>query len=112
MPRYLGDTVTWHHGAHTGESDYSGEPLVGFTDASLSGVAVAPRSSTESTTTGEATVLTGLTLYVRHQQLQVSPLDEFTVRGERYAVDGDAHAFDSPYAFAVNGTQIDLKRVH
>lgn len=52
---------------------------------------VAGRSSTESTSSRQPSVLTGKTLYLLDTDVEPSPDDWFRVRGERYDVVGESH---------------------
>lgn len=52
---------------------------------------VAGRSSTESTSSRQPSVLTGKTLYLLDVDTEPSPDDWFIVRGDRYEVEGEAH---------------------
>lgn len=65
---------------------------------------VAGRSASESTRSDEPSVLTGKTLYLLDPTLVVSAADWFTVRGDRYEVEGEAHRWGS------SGVEVAVQR--
>lgn len=102
------ETVIWH--AFTGVSeDDSGNEIDVFdeTGVPLAGATIWPTVSAE--TAGlTPVVLSGLTV-VWPQMVQISALDEFTARGVRYKVDGEAGLYHHP-DLPSEATQVQLRR--
>ena len=102
-----GEAVT-RHAYSPGEEDGYGQAAPTYTDEVWTGVAFAPGQSSEPLRNG---VETTATLY-DPQGRAVSPLDEFTVRGERYMVDGDTSGqWANPFTGWMPGSVISLRRV-
>lgn len=105
-----GETVT-RHAYSPGEDDGYGQAAPSYTDEVWAGVGFAPGRSSEPLRNGSTRVETTATLY-DPQGRPVSPLDEFTVRGERYVVDGDASGqWANPFTGWFPGSAISLRRV-
>jgi hypothetical protein len=102
----LGETVT-HHKRTPGTRNADGETWVDA-DKRYSNVAVYPRVSVELVQ-GQDTNIIGLTA-VFQPAIPVAATDEFTVRGERWAVDGLPGQYVSPFT-GRELTQVHLTRV-
>lgn len=109
----LGETVTWHRrSAVTQDSD--GNDVGAFVDTDLRGVAVYPRGATGTSAGAEVdhgrdTIASGKTV-VLTSDLAVAAVDQFTVGGDRYEVDGTPNRFRSPLTMS-KVTEIHLTRV-
>lgn len=105
-----GETVT-RHVYVPGVDDGYGEGPPSFTDEVWEGVGFAPGGSQEPLRGGSTRVVTSATLYDPASR-PVSPLDQFTVRGRRYMVDGDASgAWVNPFTGRAPGGVVTLKAV-
>lgn len=110
-----GEQVTWHRFI-PGPQDPYGHPLPGgFVDTLVENVAFAP-TSVDETTPNQHTVLSAQ-LVLQGQTISYGPRDQFTVRGQRFAVDGtntggdgQVNAWRSPFSGALFGQIINLKR--
>ena len=106
----FGESVT-RHVYVPGVDDGYGEALPSFEDEVWTGVAFAPGSSSEPLRGGSTRVVTSATLYDPLSR-PVDPLDQFTVRGRRYMVDGDASgAWVNPFTGWTPGGTVSLKAV-
>lgn len=105
-----GEQVIWHQHGVTGVDSYN-RPVLGWTDHVLDNVAVAPGSSSEGGTIRNPHRLsTQMTIFLVMDP-GVSDMDEFTVRGLRYEVDGDLEGgWRNPFTGTSFGTEINLKR--
>lgn len=56
---------------------------------------IAGRSSSENTDTRNPAVIVGKTLYILDPTVEPTASDRFTVRGEEYEVEGEAHRWGS-----------------
>lgn len=65
---------------------------------------VAARSADESHDSRTPSVIVGKTLYLPSSAVEPSASDWFTIRGERYEVDGEAHRWGSA------GVEVAVKR--
>lgn len=100
-----------HHRYTVGEPDGFGQVESGFVDEVWAGVAFAPGSSDEPQRGGSTRVTTSATLYDPLSR-PVDSLDQFTVRGRRYQVDGDASgAWVNPFTGRAPGGTVTLKAV-
>lgn len=99
------------HAYSPGKPDDYGQVTLGYIDEMWSGVAFAPGRSDEPFRSGGTRMETTATLYDPAGR-PVHPLDEFTVRGVRYQVDGDAAGvWVNPFTGWAPGSTIALKRV-
>lgn len=105
-----GETVT-RHVYVPGADDGYGEGPPTFTDEVWSNVGFAPGGSAEPLRGGSTRVTTDATLYDPLSRA-VDPRDQFTVRGRRYMVDGDASgAWVNPFTGRAPGGTVTLKAV-
>ena len=107
-----GESVILHrHGGQTRNAH--GQVVVTWApDEVVSGVAVAPGSSTEPADGGSHMVVTQMTIYVP-PSVSVSAQDQVTVRGVRWAVDGDMSGqWANPFNGATPGSAVALRRVN
>ena len=112
MRHRFGETVTWHQVVE-GETNEYGDPVgAAEVDHVIPGVAVAKNSVAEPRGDGSYRLVEETTLYF-DPPLIVSRRDLFTVRGERYEVEGGS-ALDewrNPFTGAVPGSEVKVKRV-
>lgn len=112
MRHRFGETVTWHQVVE-GETNEYGDPVgAAEIDHEVPGVAVAKTSVAEPRDDGSYRLVEETTLYF-DPPLTVSRRDLFTVRGERYEVEGGS-ALDewrNPFTGAVPGSEIKVRRV-
>jgi hypothetical protein len=105
-----GDTVTVHRRAKTGKKDPLGNAIYAFTDTAYTGVAVwAPGPGTEQT--DDRDQLTTERAMLLPPGADITAYDEVTVRGLRYAVDGDPMEHISPLTGRRGGVEVNLRRV-
>lgn len=101
-------TVT--HIAVTKTTDPYGNDTVTKADpVPVAGVVFAPRASTERADSRTPAVITGGTLYGL-KGVTISPLDQFTVDGVLYDVEGDAGHWVSPFTGRDFGYEVAVKR--
>jgi hypothetical protein len=103
----FGETVV-QHARSRGASDSDGNETWIDTDTTRTHAVLYPRTSTELVQ-GQDTNIIGLTA-VFIPAITVTATDEFTARGERWAIDGLPGQFDSPFT-GRTVTQIHLTRV-
>ncbi len=103
----LGEAVTQHKRT-VGTRDADGNETWTDTDKRYANVAVYPRVSVELVQ-GQDTNIIGLTA-VFMPPITVAATDEFTVRGDRWAVDGLPGQYVSPFS-GRDLTQVHLTRV-
>lgn len=101
-----GVTVTVVRG---GTDPRTGDPLPSSEHA-ISGVAVAPRYATESTTTDNATI-TGLTLYLPYgADLRATDTVRLPNDPDPWYVDGEKGSWLNPYTGTAEGDEVALTR--
>lgn len=106
-----GEQVTWHRHGEVGRDSYN-RPISGFTDHVLENVAVAPGSSSESGTTSNPHRLSTQMSIFLTEDPGITDMDEFTVRGRRYKVDGDpGGGWTNPFTGSAFGVEVNLKKV-
>lgn len=103
----LGETVTLHRRT-LGSPDSDGNDTYTDSDTTIRGVAVYPRESTELVQGGDLNII-GL-VAVFKPAITLAATDELTVRGVRWAVDGDPGQYVSPLTGATL-TKVNLTRV-
>ncbi|MBW3663570.1 MAG: hypothetical protein KY469_10765 [Actinobacteria bacterium] len=103
-----GETVTLHRHA-AGGTDAHGNTTYTYTDETVEGAAVAPRQG-EETGNNRDTAIVGLTVYLTHE-VEMSPLDQMTVRGVRYSIVGEPGLWVSPHTGVTRGVQVALERI-
>lgn len=112
MRHRFGESVTWHEVTGGGTNEY-GDPVSPTTvDHVVSNVAVAKTSVMEPRDDGSYRLVEETALYF-DPPLVVSSRDLFTVRGERYEVEGGS-ALDewrNPFTGDVPGSEIKVRRV-
>ena len=113
MRHRRGEPVTWHHlEAGAGVDDW-GDPVGDtYTDTVVPNVAVAKTSVQEPRDGGGFRLVEETTLYFS-PSLIVGARDQFTVRGERYEVEGSS-ALDewrNPFTGDVPGSEVKVRRV-
>lgn len=106
-----GETVIVHPYREDGTDSY-GNPVTGFgADAPRPYCAVAPRVEGEDGDGLNRTmVVEGFDVYDTFDS-PVGPYDEVTVRGVRYAVDGEVARWRNPFVSGPDGCMFKLKRV-
>ena len=106
-----GEQVTWHRHGVTGKDAYN-RPIFGWADRTLENVAVAPGSSSEGGTISNPHRLSTQMSIFLTEDPGVTDLDEFTVRGRRYMVDGDSDGgWTNPFTGTSFGVEVNLKKV-
>lgn len=88
---------------------YGDEARGAETSKTFTGVAVAPRYSTEANDNRSA-VIVGLTLYFPAGS-DVLSTDRWRVRGAVYETDGDAASWVNPFTSVNHGLEVAVKRV-
>lgn len=106
-----GETVIVHPYREDGTDSY-GNPVAGFgDDVPRPYCAVAPRVEVEDGDGLNRTmVVEGFDVYDTFDS-PVGPYDEVTVRGVRYAVDGEVARWRNPFVSGPDGCMFKLKRV-
>ena len=106
-----GESVIWHRWRDSAGKDEYGEPLPGgYSPVDLGGVGFAPESTEEDSP--DRRVTSSAKLYVSGSSIPYCPKDQFTVRGERYAVDGRSQGgWVNPFTGVNHGQEIKLVRV-
>lgn len=102
-----GESVVQHTRTR-GTPDSDGNDTWTEVDKPRAGTAVYPRESVELIQ-GQDTNIIGL-VAVFKPAITVSPIDQFTVRGERYEIDGEPGQFVSPLT-GTTLTKLNLTRV-
>lgn len=101
------EPVTWHHQQSSVTNEYGDEESGGFVDIEMVG-AFAPVTTRETETDR---VISDAKLYLR-EPIKYRSRDQFTIRGQRFMVEGDSRGgWWSPYSGRVVGQEILLKRV-
>jgi hypothetical protein len=103
----LGETVTLHR-RPVGTPNSDGNDTYTDTDTTISGVAVYPRESTELVQGGDLNIVGLVAVFV--PAITVAATDELTVRGTRWAIDGDPGQYVSPLT-GKSLTKVNLTRV-
>lgn len=118
-----GETVTWHAWSGGAEGapvlDEYGAPITGsspestFTDTDVEHVAVAEASVLEPRDGVGFRLMESGTLYFSPALAGLGPNDQFTVRGERYEVEGASGlaVWRHPRTGATPGAAVTIKRV-
>lgn len=111
MRHPFGETVTHHATTVTGEDAY-GVPVTSWTDSPVAGVAVALQDVSEPAGDGVFRVVRKGALYF-DPPLVPGQDDEFTVRGERYAVDSGSELslWRNPFTGDQPGSEVHVRRV-
>lgn len=104
-----GETVE-HHKATTTVSPIGQTRTSLAPPVPLAGCGFAPESTKEPRDGTQIRVVSTAKLYVP-AGTQVGPNDEFTVRGVRYAVEGDPGQWTNPFTGWSPGAEIMLRRV-
>lgn len=106
-----GDSVLHHRYAGTVRNAH-GQTVVSYADpVELHGVGVAPGASTEPRDGGSYRVVSQTTIYVP-PGTTVDARDQFTVRGIKYGVEGDAAGeWRNPYTGWNPGSAVTLRRI-
>lgn len=106
-----GETVVHHRLVVVDDDDGYGQPVEEWVDAAWEGVGFAPGTSDEPLSGGSTRVVTQARIYDPMCRA-VDSGDEFTVRGRRYAVDGDASGvWTNPITGWSPGSVVELKAV-
>ena len=106
----MAETALWHKYLPEGGRDRYNRPISGFAEP----VAIPirgfdPGTSSEPRDGTARRVNTKPTLYLRSDP-GISPLDEFSVRGVRYEVEGDAAVWVSPHSGRLAGCEVALRK--
>lgn len=111
MRHPFGETVTHHATTVTGEDAY-GVPVTSETATLVAGVAVALQDVSEPAGDGVFRVVRKGALYF-DPPLVPGQTDEFTVRGERYAVDSGSELslWRNPFTGDQPGSEVHVRRV-
>jgi hypothetical protein len=103
-----GETVTVLPGAVT--YDQYGDPVAPTrTGSNITGCAIAPRYSTESTERGRQGVIVGLTIYAPAGS-DILSTDSLMVRGHPYVVEGEPADWVNPYTGWAPGLEVAIRR--
>lgn len=106
-----GETVLLHRFTGSGRDSHNNVVPAYADPETIDGVAVAPGSSSEPRNGASQRVITQMSIYPP-AGLVVDPRDQFTVRGKRYAVEGDmSGAWVDPFTGWAPGSEVTLKRV-
>jgi hypothetical protein len=106
-----GDQVLWHRFTGSGVDQYGDPAPIGFEDVELTGVGFAPESTVEPRDGASQRVVSEAKLYLS-EPIDYSSQDEFTVRGVRFEVEGDAAGgWMNPFTGWSAGQEILLRRV-
>lgn len=101
----FGTTVTIQH---AGGTDQYGDPIAG-TSATVTGCAVAPRSSSDIADRARTGVIVGLSVYFPAGTVIVAS-DAFIIDGVTWQLDGEAGRWVSPFTGWQPGIEAALKR--
>lgn len=102
-------SVTRHRNTPAGVDQY-GDPTGVTPDAlTVSGCAVAPRSSSEPTERGRVGVIVGLTLYAPYGS-DIIHTDQIEVDGTVYDIEGEPGLWANPFTGSRPGMEVALKR--
>lgn len=109
----VGETITRQRATATanvysGVSD--GLSWTSPTEATITGVAVAPAGTSEPLEVGRASVDSDLTLYLPHNA-DVRPNDRVIVRGITYEVQGERADWANPYTTNAPGSVVQVRKV-
>lgn len=106
-----GDQVVWHRYTEGGVDEH-GDPAPGaFENVELAGVGYAPESTVEPRDGASQRVVSEAKLYLS-VPIDYGARDEFTVRGVRFEVEGDAAGgWVNPFTGWSAGQEILLRRV-
>lgn len=104
-----GETVTIVRPGPPTEDEYGNEAPGAPTESTISGCAVAPRSSSEDLQARDQ-VIVGLTVWMPSGSV-VYPTDQMRVRGVLYDVDGEPGGFLNPFTGSAGPVQVALTRV-
>lgn len=106
----IGETVTVHRlpDSPIGE-DSQGNPTYTRQDISVPGCAIAWGSASDDVGSEGVRAITGGTVYAPTGTV-FQPTDLLTIRGEKYAVDGEAGQWTSPFTGTGWGVEVAFKR--
>lgn len=105
-----GEPVTWHRYTEGGVDEW-GDPAPGdFVDVELPGAGFAPESTQEPRDGASQRVVSEAKLYLS-EPIDYGSRDQFTARGVRFAVEGDAAGgWLNPFTGWAAGQEILLRR--
>jgi hypothetical protein len=107
-----GETVIHHPHVRDDRNAHGKLVPVYGPDVEIEHVAVAPGRQTEAASGGESTVTVEWTLYVPDPSVTIGARDHVTVRGVKYAVEGDmAGPWRNPFNGRTPGSVVELKKV-